>query len=77
MGDVRANIDEHKLNEYLVVHVPAVRAPVSIKQFKVMDPTAPEKTYLRPPSLARCEISNYVVNAELKTSTVKPHIFLD
>jgi aminoglycoside phosphotransferase (APT) family kinase protein len=77
MGDVRANIDEHKLNEYLVVHVPAVRAPVSIKQFKVMVRTAPETTYLRSPSLDRCELLNYVVNVELNTSIVKPHIFLD
>lgn len=35
VGDVRANIDQDKLNEYLQAHVPAVRAPVSIKQFKV------------------------------------------
>ena len=34
-GDVRANIDSDKLNAYLVAHVPAVIAPVDIKQFKV------------------------------------------
>ncbi|KAM5542991.1 hypothetical protein V8D89_003375 [Ganoderma adspersum] len=33
-GDVRANIDSDKLNAYLVAHVPAVIAPVDIKQFK-------------------------------------------
>ena len=34
-GDVRANIDGDKLNAYLVARVPAVVAPVDIKQFKV------------------------------------------
>ena len=34
-GDVRANIDGDKLNAYLVAHVPAIAAPVDIKQFKV------------------------------------------
>ena len=34
-GEVRANIDAGKLNAYLAAHVPAVAAPVSIKQFKV------------------------------------------
>ena len=39
-GDVRATIDGDKLNAYLVAHVPAVAAPVDIKQFKVgMSPT--------------------------------------
>ncbi|CDO73966.1 hypothetical protein BN946_scf185043.g14 [Trametes cinnabarina] len=33
-GEVRANIDGAKLNAYLVAHVPAVKAPVDIKQFK-------------------------------------------
>jgi hypothetical protein len=34
-GDIRANIDVHRLNTYIAAHVPAVKAPVSIKQFKV------------------------------------------
>lgn len=34
-GEVRANIDAAKLNAYLTAHVPAVKAPVDIKQFKV------------------------------------------
>ncbi|RDX49304.1 APH-domain-containing protein [Lentinus brumalis] len=33
-GEVRANIDANKLNAYLRAHVPAVAAPVNIKQFK-------------------------------------------
>ncbi|EIW54435.1 kinase-like protein [Trametes versicolor FP-101664 SS1] len=33
-GEVRANIDAAKLNAYLAAHVPAVKAPVDIKQFK-------------------------------------------
>ncbi|KAI0688168.1 APH-domain-containing protein [Cerioporus squamosus] len=33
-GEVRANIDADKLNAYLKAHVPAVAAPVNIKQFK-------------------------------------------
>ncbi|OSD00266.1 kinase-like protein [Trametes coccinea BRFM310] len=33
-GDVRANIDGDRLNAYLTAHVPAVKAPVDIKQFK-------------------------------------------
>lgn len=37
-GDVRANIDAGKLNAYVEAHVPAVAAPVSIKQFKVRLP---------------------------------------
>ena len=34
-GEVRANIDADKLNAYLAANVPAVKAPVDIKQFKV------------------------------------------
>ncbi|KAI0301709.1 protein kinase subdomain-containing protein PKL/CAK/ACAD [Multifurca ochricompacta] len=33
-GDVRASFDEAKLNAYLAKSVPAVKAPVTIKQFK-------------------------------------------
>ncbi|KAH9889446.1 kinase-like protein [Cubamyces lactineus] len=33
-GEVRANIDADKLNAYLAANVPAVKAPVDIKQFK-------------------------------------------
>lgn len=34
-GDVRARIDNDKLNAYLANNVPAVTVPVTIKQFKV------------------------------------------
>lgn len=34
-GEVRANIDIVKLNTYLEQSAKAVRAPVSVKQFKV------------------------------------------
>ncbi|KAI0050802.1 protein kinase subdomain-containing protein PKL/CAK/ACAD [Auriscalpium vulgare] len=34
VGEVRANIDVAQLNAYLARHVPAVKAPVSVKQFK-------------------------------------------
>ena len=34
-GDVRARIDEDKLNAYLINNVPAVTVPVTVKQFKV------------------------------------------
>ena len=35
IGEVRANIDVASLNAYIEKHVPAVRAPVAVKQFKV------------------------------------------
>ena len=35
-GEVRANIDDNSLNTYLAAHVPLVKAPVNIKQFKVL-----------------------------------------
>jgi hypothetical protein len=34
-GDIRARIDEAKLNTYLANNAPAVAVPVTIKQFKV------------------------------------------
>jgi hypothetical protein len=34
-GDVRARIDNDKLNTYLANNVPALTVPVTIKQFKV------------------------------------------
>jgi hypothetical protein len=34
-GDVRARIDNDKLNAYLANSVPALTVPVTIKQFKV------------------------------------------
>jgi hypothetical protein len=34
-GDVRAPIDNDRLNAYLANNVPALTAPVTIKQFKV------------------------------------------
>ena len=38
-GDVRAIIDEDKLNTYLAKNVPAMTVPVTVKQFKVRWPT--------------------------------------
>lgn len=35
VGEVRANIDVESLNAYLKRSVPAVCAPVAVKQFKV------------------------------------------
>lgn len=35
IGDIRASIDVDKLNEYIREHVSVIRAPVSVKQFKV------------------------------------------
>ena len=35
VGEVRANINVDNLNAYLEKSVPAVRAPVAVKQFKV------------------------------------------
>ena len=34
-GDVRAPIDNDKLNAYLASNVPALTVPVTVKQFKV------------------------------------------
>ena len=34
-GEIRANIDVDRLNEWLKERVPAVKAPVAVKQFKV------------------------------------------
>lgn len=34
-GEIRANIDVDKLNGWLKEHVPAVKVPVAVKQFKV------------------------------------------
>lgn len=35
IGEVRANIDIGNLNTYIQKHVPDIRAPVAVKQFKV------------------------------------------
>jgi hypothetical protein len=35
IGEVRATIDVASLNAYIEKHVPAIRAPVTVKQFKV------------------------------------------
>lgn len=35
VGEIRANIDIDSLNRYIERHVPAVRVPVAVKQFKV------------------------------------------
>lgn len=34
-GEIRAAIDVAKLNQYLVKHVPVIKTPVEVKQFKV------------------------------------------
>ncbi|GJE91381.1 phosphotransferase family protein [Phanerochaete sordida] len=34
VGEVRASIDVAKLNAYIEAHVPAIKAPVTVKQFK-------------------------------------------
>ena len=48
-GDVRAPIDDDKLNAYIASTVPAVTVPVTIKQFKVRtdasDMYSPAATY--------------------------------
>lgn len=44
-GDVRARIDDDKLNAYIASTVPAVTVPVTIKQFKVR--TVASDTYSR------------------------------
>jgi len=38
IGDVRANIDVPSLDKYLTDNVKRVKAPVQVKQFKVMIP---------------------------------------
>jgi hypothetical protein len=45
-GDVRACIDNDKLNAYLANNVPALTVPVTIKQFKVrtVDILPPSRT---------------------------------
>lgn len=35
IGEVRASIDVANLDAYIEKHVPAIRAPVTVKQFKV------------------------------------------
>jgi hypothetical protein len=62
-GDVRARINEDKLNAYLSANVPAVSVPVTVKQFKV------RRAYTTPAlmnshhvlSLARSAPSYYVL----------------
>lgn len=34
-GDVRANIDEAKLNAYLLKNISIMKGPIDVKQFKV------------------------------------------
>ena len=46
-GDVRASIDNVKLNAYLANSAPAVTVPVTIKQFKVR-PFDTVKDYSKP-----------------------------
>jgi hypothetical protein len=43
-GEVRAGIDEVKLNAYLATNVPVVTVPVTVKQFKVCRPTVHNHT---------------------------------
>lgn len=76
IGEVRASIDVATLNEYIEKHVPAIRVPVVVKQFKVRVQRHRGRmllTYL--PSLAR-----YVVcyrlrsNGVLTRLAVKPNV---
>ncbi|KAF7968618.1 hypothetical protein HWV62_30011 [Athelia sp. TMB] len=41
-GEVRANIDVHKLNAYLDKHVKAIKTPVDVKQFKATSEERPD-----------------------------------
>jgi hypothetical protein len=78
VGDVRANIDQDKLNEYLREHVPAVKAPVSIKQFKVNASDPSESTSSLAFSLVRYAPTQPVrPKCRLITNTVQPDLFLD
>ena len=45
-GEVRASIDQVKLNAYLAKSVPAVTVPVTIKQFKVRTLDAQHYRYI-------------------------------
>lgn len=77
-GEVRANIDANKLNAYLRAHVPAVAAPVNIKQFKVCSCRCSSRSTLTPfSSLDRsvCFGADPVhgVVAELYACSLTPH----
>ena len=63
-GDVRARIDQDKLNAYLSTNVPAVTVPVTVKQFKVRQglhyTSVDELTTHSVLSLARSALSSYM-----------------
>jgi hypothetical protein len=41
-GEIRASIDIDNLNAYLFKHIPGIKAPVDVKQFKVSKDHVPE-----------------------------------
>ena len=42
-GEIRASIDIDNLNAYLSKHVPSIKVPVDVKQFKVSKRHVPEE----------------------------------
>ena len=42
-GEIRASIDIDNLNAYLSKHIPSIKAPVDVKQFKVGKEYFPEE----------------------------------
>ena len=42
-GEIRASIDIDNLNAYLSKHIPSIKAPVDVKQFKVSKEYVPEQ----------------------------------
>jgi hypothetical protein len=45
-GEIRASIDINNLNAYLSKHIPSVKVPVDVKQFKVSKEHVPEECCL-------------------------------
>ena len=45
-GEIRGSINIDNLNAYLSKHVPSIKAPVDVKQFKVSIEHFPEEYYL-------------------------------
>ena len=45
-GEIRGSINIGNLNAYLSKHVPSIKAPVDVKQFKVSKEHFPEEYYL-------------------------------
>ena len=44
-GEIRASIDIDNLNAYLSKHIPSIKAPVDVKQFKVSKEHVSEEYY--------------------------------